>query len=297
MVITMDNARYRAFVLAVESGSIRNASEVLGYTSSAVSQLIQSLEKELDTTLLVRGKSGVSLTTSGEKLLPIIRRILSDEEMLRETAAGLNGVILGTINIASYHSLSYTWMPEIIESFQKKYPDVQINLYVGTQDSIVERLMSGKADIAFFNDSNMKEKHDWIPLMDDPMVAIVPEDHPLAHEKAFPVKCFDGERFIMSDHGYDYDIMHILRQAGVSPNITISTFDSYALLSMIERGMGVSIANSIGISANEKQGKIRIIPLEPSYTLHMGMAVRSLKTVSPAVLKFIECAESLVGNS
>ncbi len=289
----MDNSKYRAFVLAVESGSIRNAAEVLGYTSSAVSQLIQSLEKELDTTLLVRAKGGVSLTTSGEKLMPVIQRILEDEEMLRETAAGLNGVILGTINVASYHSLSYTWMPDIIDQFQKKYPDVQINLYVGTQDNIVERLVSGKADIAFFNDSSMKEKHDWIPLMDDPMVAVVPEDHPMAQEKVFPVKAFEGERFIMSDHGYDYDIMHILRQAGVSPRITISTFDSYALLSMIERGMGVSITNSIGLNVSELKGKIRVIPLEPSYTLHMGMAVRSLKKVSPAVMKFIECAETM----
>ncbi|SKC03057.1 DNA-binding transcriptional regulator, LysR family [Lachnospiraceae bacterium] len=290
----MDNARYKAFVLAVESGSIRNAAEVLGYTSSAVSQLIQTLEKELDTTLLIRGKNGVSLTTSGEKLLPIIQRILSDEEKLRETAAGLKGVILGTINVASYHSLSYTCMPDIISSFQKKYPDVQINLYVGTQDNIVERLVSGKADIAFFNDSSMKEKHDWIPLMDDPMVAVVPKDHPMADAEVFPVKCFEGERFIMSDHGYDYDIMHILRQSGVSPNITISTFDSYALMSMVERGMGVSITNSIGLNTGENQGKIRVIPLEPSYILHMGMAVRSLKTASPAVLKFIECAELMV---
>ena len=287
----MDTVRYRAFLLAAEAGSIRSAAEIMGYTSSAVSQLIRTLETELDVKLLIRGKNGVRPTGSGKQLIPIMRNILSEEERLRETAAGIRDITMGTINVAAYSSLSSSWLPDIIQTFQSQYPAVRINLFAGTQEMIAARLISGEADIVFFNDSMMTEKHDWIPLMEDPLVAVVPAGHPMAEEKAFPVSAFAGERFIMPEHGYDYDIMHILREAGVTPNITLSTFDSHVQLAMVEKGMGVGIANSIALASRRWTGKIRALPLVPAYSLQMGIAVRSLKSASPAVRKFIECAK------
>ena len=206
----MDTARYRAFLMATDTGSIRNAAEILGYTSSGVSQLIHGLEEELNVKLFHRGKKGVTLTTSGEMMLPVIRSLVAQENQVLQLASDMNGTVLGTVNVATYHSLASAWMPTVISTFQKLYPEVRVNLFEGTQRDIIERLRAEKSDIAFFNDSAMTGKHDWIPLMDDPMLAVIPASHPLADAEAFPIDKFDEERFIMPDHGYDFDVLDIL---------------------------------------------------------------------------------------
>lgn len=292
----MDTARYRAFLHAADTGSIKNAGEIMGYTSSGVSQLIRSLEDDLNLTLLFRGKKGVSLTSAGEEVLPAIRRIVSQENTLFQLASDLKGTVAGTINIAAYRSLQGAWMPDIISEFQKEFPKVRINLYEGTQKDIQDRLLSGKADMAFFNNSMMTGKYDWIPLMEDQMLAALPKDHPMADEEFFHLENFEGERFIMPEHGFDYDVVELLGQHGVVPDVYLSTFDSTILLEMVGRGLGVSIINgSCMIGWNNEYG-LKAIPIEPFESLHMGIAVLSLKEAAPAVKKFVEYAEKYVKN-
>lgn len=290
----MDTARYRAFLHAADTGSIKNAGEIMGYTSSGVSQLIRSLEDDLDLTLLFRGKKGVSLTSAGEEVLPAIRRIVSQENTLFQLASDLNGTVAGTINVAAYRSLQGAWMPDIISEFQQEFPKVRINLYEGTQKDIQDRLMSGKADMAFFNNSMMTGRYDWIPLMDDPMLAALPADHPLANEEVFHIENFEGERFIMPEHGFDYDVVELLGQHGVMPDVYLSTFDSTILLEMVGRGLGVSVINgSCMLGWNNEYG-LKAIPLEPYESLHMGIALLSLKEAAPAAKKFAEYAEKYI---
>ena len=69
----MESARCKAFIESVERGSFRAAAEALGYTPSAVSQLVAALEKDLGLMLLVRSKKGVKVTSEGAKLAPIVR--------------------------------------------------------------------------------------------------------------------------------------------------------------------------------------------------------------------------------
>ena len=290
----MDTARYRAFLMAEDTGSIRNAADILGYTSSGVSQLIRALEAELNVKLFHRGKRGVSLTTSGELMLPVIRSLVAQENQLLQLASDMNGTVLGTVNVATYHSLASAWMPAVIGVFQKRYPEVRVNLFEGTQRDIIDRLRAEKADIAFFNDSAMTGKYDWIPLMDDPMLAVLPASHPLAGESAFPIEKFDGERFIMPDHGYDFDVLDILSEFRITPNIYLSMFDSYILLSMVESGLGVSIINSACLQGKQISGKVRAMPLSPFRSIQMGIAVPSLRDAAPAVRRFAECAKTVI---
>lgn len=290
----MDTARYRAFLMAADTGSIRNAADILGYTSSAVSQLIHALESELNVTLFLRGKKGVTLTAAGETLLPVIRNLVSQENHVLQLAADMNGTVSGTVNIAAYHGLANAWMPDVISRFQKAYPKVRVNLYEGTQQDIIERLQSGKSDMAFFNDSAMHGKYDWIPLLDDPMFAVVPASHPMAGEKVFPIEKFAGERFIMPEHGYDFDVLDILSEYKITPDVYLSTLDTHILLEMVKKELGISMINGTCLYRRKNDGKIKVIPLMPSHYLYMGIAIMSLKDATPAVQKFIELAKSTI---
>lgn len=292
----MDTARYRAFLMASDTGSIRSAADILGYTSSGVSQLIHALESELNVTLFLRGKKGVTLTAAGEALLPVIQNLISQENHVLQLAADMNGTVSGTVNIASYHGLANAWMPDVISAFQKTYPKVRVNLYEGTQQDIMERLQSGKSDIAFFNNSTMSGKYDWIPLLDDPMLAVVPASHPMANATVFPVDKFVGERFIMPEHGYDFDVLDILSEFKITPDVYLSTLDTYILLEMVKKELGISMINGTCLYGRKNDGKLSVIPLTPARSIQMGIAVLSLKDATPAVQKFTELARTIIKN-
>ena len=94
----MESARCKAFIESVERGSFRATAEALGYTPSAVSQLVAALEKDLGLNLLVRSKRGVKVTSEGE----------------------LRGIVSGKVTIAAYPSVATTWLPEIDRTFQRE---------------------------------------------------------------------------------------------------------------------------------------------------------------------------------
>lgn len=89
----MDTSRYKAFLTAADTGSLKKAADMLGYTPSGVSQLVKALEKELNIILLQRGKNGVSLTQEGKILLPTIRELILQENRLFQLSADIKGLL------------------------------------------------------------------------------------------------------------------------------------------------------------------------------------------------------------
>lgn len=98
--------RYLAVLTTLDAGSFSRAAEELGYTQSAVSQMVRSLEEELHTTLFIRSRHGVSLTANGEELLPHIRNICNAHRMLWDRQKEILGLQEGTIRIGSIASVS-----------------------------------------------------------------------------------------------------------------------------------------------------------------------------------------------
>ena len=111
----METARCRAFVVAADTGSFSKAAEALSYTPSGVNQLVTALEKELGFPLFRRNTKGVSLTENGRLLLPAIRKFLRQEDRIFELSAEMNGLLIGSVNIAAYSSIATHWLPAVIE--------------------------------------------------------------------------------------------------------------------------------------------------------------------------------------
>lgn len=107
----METARCRAFLAAAETGSFSKAAEALSYTPSGVNQLVSALEKEFGFPLFRRNTKGVSLTENGELLLPVIRKFLRQEDRIFELSAEMNGLLIGSVNIAAYSSIATHWLP------------------------------------------------------------------------------------------------------------------------------------------------------------------------------------------
>lgn len=287
----MDTARYKAFIVAAEEGSISKAAEKLGYTPSGISQLLKALETDLGIALLNRGKKGVRLTEAGENLLPDFREIVRLERNVFDKAQAVNGLERGSVVIASYPSVSVHWLPEVIKKFQDDYPGVRINVREGVRQEITDWLDQGVADIAFFT---YKEgmPYDWIPLAEDRMVAVIPQNHPLAGRTSYPLSYCNNEKFIMPALGRDEDVLALFHENHIHPEIRFSTQESVSVLSMVEKGLGMSIMNELSTEYAKEYSKFNVVrlPVDPPQSITVGIALRSEDQAAPATKMFIKYA-------
>lgn len=240
----METARCRAFLAAAETGSFSRAAEMLRYTPSGVNQLVTALEKEIGFSLFSRSTKGVALTANGQLLLPVIREILHQEDKLFELSAQMNGLLIGTVTIAAYSSIATHWLPAVIRDFQEDYPHVEIKLMEGIWQEVSQWLEERTADIGFLSyQENMP--FEWIPLAEDPMLALLPRNHPLAGADCYPLKRCEQDSFIMPALGCDDDVEALFARNHVDPNIRYTTIENFSAMSMVEQGLGVSVMNKL----------------------------------------------------
>ena len=141
--------KYMAFVKTVEYGSFTKASEILNYSQSGISRMINDLETEWKVTLLERSKTGVKLTSDGLKLLPHAKAVVSEYEKLQMEVDALNGLQSGIIRIGTFSSVATHWLPNIIKEFQKDYPNIDYELLLGDYTEIEEWIHIGRVDLGF----------------------------------------------------------------------------------------------------------------------------------------------------
>lgn len=287
----METARCKAFLRAAEAGSLTAAAEALGYTPSGVSQLVSALENELGLKLLERTKKGVALTNAGEQMLPVIRQFLADEQMIYEVASDIKGLSVGRVTIASYPSVATYWLPEVIRRFQEDYPRIEIRLMEGIQQEMAEWIREGVADMGFQTYTEPMDC-DWLPLTEDRMVAVLPKEHPLAGESAYPLARCEEEEFIMPALGHDVDVEALLDRYRIKPNIKFSTMENPVMLSMIQSGLGMSIMNELCTAMWTE--RLCILPLDPPSEVTFGIATAKNRHISPAAEKFIEYAVKML---
>ena len=257
----MESARCKAFMYAADTGNFTKAAERLNYTPSGVSQLVGALENETGLTLLRRTRKGVTLTPDGEILLPAVREFLEKENRIYELAAEVKGLLVGSVTIAAYSSISTHWLPEVIRDFEQDYPQIEIRLMEGIRQEVTRWLDEKKADIGFLSYQEPMP-YEWTPLDYDEMLAVLPKDHPYASKESYPLINCETDSF--------------------------TTLENFATMAMIEKGLGMSVMNNL---ITEKWNcDVVKIPVDPPSRITLGLAVPSYKQASPAVKRFIKYA-------
>ena len=283
----MENSKFKAFIECINKGSVTAAADSLGYTPSAVSQLLSSLERDLGLKLLNRSQKGVYLTPEGKEMEPVIRKCLADEDEVIQLAADLKGMSAGTLSIASYPSAAITWLPRIIRRFKNDYPGININIVENIRSDIFEHLENNEADMAILAYSEPMP-YEWIPLTEVEMLAAVPEDNPYANAEAFPVKEIENYDFIMGSWGDEREIIEILDRNEVKPNVKYTTYDIPVTVALVRMGLGISMVNELG--AQYWEGHYSKLPLEPREFITFGIAIPSRERLSKAAQKFLAYA-------
>ena len=288
----MDSKKLEILVTAVDLGSFTKASEVVGYTQSGLTHLVDSLEREIGLTLVQRDRRGISLTREGEALMPSIREFLRAHARLENRIADVTAHRTETIRIAAYASLAMHWMPEILYRFRRVCPDIVVDLrMVDHALEPFELLEKWQTDV-IFGAKQSGFACDWTPLCDDQMYAILPPDYPAAGV-SFPIEEFTGREFLMPYGRFDVDVLAAFAQHGVKPVIRPCRVDDETVIRMVSKGLGMTMMAEMMLRGRT-QG-VKALPIAPRTCRELGMGLQprddqpeSIRQLRKCVLEFIQ---------
>lgn len=281
----MDIQKFHAFLKTIETGSITKAAEALSYSQSGISRMIQELERELGLPLMERGRGGVHLTSEGIKLLPQIKALCSAHQSLLQQADDLKGLETGLIRIGTFSSAATHWLPNIIKAFQRDYPNIEYELLLGDYKEIEGWIQEGRVDCGFLRLPTLPEL-DTIFLEQDDFLGILPAEHPLANAECIPMEALCQEPFLLLEKDKNTETSELFRQQDLTPDVHFTTWDDYAVLSMVECGLGVSLLPRLILRRNPY--KVAIKELETPIHRNIGFALRNRNTAPLAVKRFLE---------
>ena len=286
----MDTKKLEALVASVELGSFTRAAEQLGYTQSGLTHMMNSLEKDIGFTVLVRGRSGVQLTPAGQRIFPLVQDCLAGSAALEREIALINSHKEDSVRVAAYESIARHWLPEVIQQFRREHPDVTVDIQMGSVDEVYRWVLEDRVDMCFASRQDYNTL-DWTPLRDDELLAILPPDYPDG-DNAFPIEFFNGQEFLMPSMGFDKDILRVLNEHGVAPLIRTTQVSASAVISMVEHGLGVSVLSRLVLRG--RQNSVRALPLLPQAFRKLGIAARPRKELRPIVRKFITQSRDMI---
>ena len=279
----MNTIKCQILLKAVELGSITRAAEDMGYTQSAVSRSIADLEREWDVTLLTRNKDGVVLTAQGESLLPDVQTLCNAQRTLESQVSALHGLTRGTLRVGTFTSVSIHWLPSIMKEFLTLYPGIRFDLVSKWEFAEVEELVRrGQVDCGFLA-LPAGESLETAFLRRDRLLVVLPQDHPLAGAECYPIAQFTQDPYIRIHEHWDMEFSRIF-QDGLRPNIQYTVNDDFAILAMVEQGLGISILPEMVVRSSQRN--VTAIPLERPRYREIGLAVRRGGPVSPLTHRF-----------
>lgn len=277
--------RYLALQKILELGSFTKAAEELGYTQSSISQMVASLESELSIKLLNRSRTGVKLTIEGAELYPFIERTILQYQAMLEKANEIKGLETGIIRVGTISSITCHWMPQLIKGFQELYPNVQFIFHQGDYTSIQEWIKIGAVDFGFITPPAVTGL-ETLHIKDGEMLAVLPAGHPLASRASLQLRELTDEPYILMEEGHYSEPLNAFHAAGLTPDIKYTIHDDYAIMTMIEAGLGISILAELVLRRTHYH--IVSLPIDPPVYRSLAIGYKDKNSLPIASKYFIE---------
>ncbi len=259
---------YEVFDTAVKTGSFLRAAEQLHLSPSAVSHSIARLEESFHTKLFNRNHNQIELTAAGQYLLPYVRDVLRSENRLRQESNYLYGEALGNVRIGTPNSVCRTWIPELVRSFQKRYPGINVEIAEGTYDYLLDWVRLQSVDIAFLPSEIIPESRLTL-LHRDPILCVTPYDFVPLHGDHVCDEDLQTNRFIRFTGKNDAETERFLVSNKISLDYGLRVDDAFSLVTLVEQGFGLGILTEMTARGIEK--KVRYYPVEPESFRTLGL--------------------------
>lgn len=219
--------------------------EKVNLTQSALSRQIRSLEDELGFALFVRNKRAVKLTEAGEFIRAEWTRILEEIGNIHRQAKQISQGEIGTVRIGHPGSISYSFLPDLLAKTSAKYPNLNFELVEISAIDLDRALLNYKIDIGFNRDRPNNEQLAFKLIAQDNFGLFVPKNHWLQGRKSINLREASEEKFILPSlkNGSQYaeELKEIFKASDFAPQIYVESDYGATILSLIAKGLGISI--------------------------------------------------------
>lgn len=296
----MNLKQLEAFVRVAETKSFSAAAKMLFLTQPTVSAHIASLERELNTCLLIRNTKGVALSESGKELYAYAEQMLELEQKIRERF-GLTGRQPGSVlRIAASTIPSLYLLPDIMARFRKEYPEEQLKLFETDSSGVVEMILSHKADVGFTGTVLEKGSCTYIPFYQDELVVLTPSSERYRARKNDDIVSWVLEEPVIlreEGSGTRKEALRLLAQTGVDVsklNVAAMMENQETIKRSIGSGMGISILSKLAAKEEIDSGKLLAFPLgETGGKRNINVVYDAGYPSLPAADKFIKTVKQM----
>lgn len=265
------------FASVVQHGSFSAAASQLHMTQPAVSQHIHDLEKHVGTKLFTRGRRGVSLTEAGTTLHTYTQRILRLVAEAEAAVTNVENLVSGQLMVGSTPGVSVYLLPDWLQGFRKRYPNLGVSLSTNVTTEIVNDVLSHKLDLGFV-EGELEDIHTeglgHLVLAPIDMHLVVSKSHSWHGAKHIDIRELDGQPFVTRQQGSRTRIWidHILRKHNVKPSIVAEFDNPEAIKQSVMSNLGVTILPEYAVRREVEAGllyglSIDDVPLERNLKL------------------------------
>jgi len=272
---------YQVFKTVAEIGSFHKAADILGLTPSAISHAISSMENELGFSLLTRSKSGITLTNYGENLLPYVNAVLNSDESLKQAISQLNGLKQGKVKIGVFSSVCTNWLPDIMNSFQELYPEIEIEVFQGTYEDVAYWIKNGVVDLGFLSVSSAKDIP-IEPLYRDPLYCVLPKGTFADINKEYvTIEDMRHHQFVTQRESTDADIQNFLKENSLDIQSRYHVVDDLSTIALVAKGFGICLMPALVMQ--DIPYEVDCYPIKPDAARIIGIAALNMEFMAPAV--------------
>lgn len=281
----------RIFVSVAECGNLTHAAAREHLAVSAISKRIAELEELVRTPLLQRKPRGVSLTPAGLSLLRHARQVLQAVHSLEAELGEYAGGVKGHVRVHAVASALTQFLPEEIESFLTRYPQVQISLEERTGKAVAVSVADGTADIGVVADAGVTGGLTAFPYHRDRLAIGIPTGHPLAKRRS--ARFVDIVKFPFVAPHVESSLSALIARAAratgstVQQRVQASSFD--AMCRLVEASLGVTILPQGVLEPHLASGRLRMIRLNEEWAWRqLYLVVRDVAELAPIARTLID---------
>jgi DNA-binding transcriptional LysR family regulator len=234
-------------------GSVTRAAAGLHITTSAVSQQLARLERDVNQSLLAKQGRGVRLTDAGRLLAERAAEIIAAVERAQSELEARRGLAVGELNVAAFPTAARGLLPDALVELGSRHPQLRARLEELEPHEIVPRVVRGDLDLAVVNDWEsqrlvLPEGVSRQMLLEDPTDLAMPAAHPLADQPEVKLEDFADDDWVVWPEGeYCHEwLMLTLRGAGIEPRVLHVAGEHHTQLALVAAGQGICVTPRLG---------------------------------------------------
>jgi DNA-binding transcriptional LysR family regulator len=284
----MDLERLRVLHAVATAGSVAGAAQALHVTTSAVSQQMTRLEREVGQPLTERHGRGIRLTETGTLLAAEAGDLLAHAERVAARLDGHRGAVTGTVAVAAFATAARGLLPAALADLRSRYPDLAVSLAEQEPHEAIPALCRGDLDVAVVQE--WPEAALAVPgglarqdLLEDPLDVALPAGHPLAGRGHVAMAELAGDDWIGWSPGeicHDW-LVRTLRAHGAQPCIVHTASEHSTQLALVAAGLGAAVIARLG--REPAPASVRFVPVDPPPVRLVYALWRASSTPRPAI--------------